>query len=74
MNAQVQLFVKVDSQGSIKEVYSGRNIVMTEPQHYCFIVDEEVANAVAEYKVIIDENMVPQLVPQEKVDLASPKS
>ncbi|MGI2329643.1 hypothetical protein [Planococcus sp. YIM B11945] len=68
MNEKVQLFVKVDSQGNIKEEYSGRNIVMTEPQHYCFIVDEAVANNVVQYKVLIDEEMVPQLVLKESAE------
>lgn len=57
----IQVFVNVDENGNIKSVYSGKNIVMTEPYHYCFIKEEEIADEAYLYKVVINK-MVPELV------------
>ena len=65
MNEQVRIYVNVDDQGNIKLDYSGKDIVMTEPYHYCFMKDEEVAQNIARYKVVV-EGMVPQLVLKEE--------
>lgn len=65
MNESVQIYVNVNAAGHIQTVYSGKNIVMTEQYHYCFIGDEDIAENAHLYKVVINE-MVPELVQKTK--------
>lgn len=65
MEESYRIFVNVDINGNIKGDYSGKEIVMTEPYHYCFIKSEEVAQNLHRYRVIV-EDMVPQLVLKEE--------
>lgn len=65
MAGNVQLFVNVDSNGNIIADDSGKNIVATESFDYFFITDEGVADNAGLYKVVIGDNMKPQLVLKE---------
>lgn len=65
MGESYRIFVNVDVEGNIKGDYSGKDIVMTEPYHYCFIKTEDVAENLHQYKVIV-RDMVPQLIPKNE--------
>lgn len=50
---QIQLFINVDSEGNIKMIYSGENIIATEPFDFFFLTDEETIDNLVNYKVTI---------------------
>ncbi|MEC3882633.1 hypothetical protein VKA52_02695 [Halobacillus sp. HZG1] len=49
-----QVFVNVDEQGNILVEYSGRNIIAEDQYDYFFLVNEEVAMHLNEYKVSLN--------------------
>lgn len=67
MNNKVQVFINVTDEGYIKDLLSGRSIVADGPYDYYFYMDEEEVNALGRARVVVDENMKPQLVSGEGV-------
>jgi hypothetical protein len=57
----IQLYVIVDAEGKIVQAQYGVNIVATDPFDYFFMVDEDQAENLASYKVVIS-GMKPSLV------------
>jgi hypothetical protein len=62
MENKVQVFINVTSEGYIKDVLSGRNVVADADYDYFFYMTEQEAQELGRAKVVIDENMKPQLV------------
>ncbi|MBZ5203189.1 hypothetical protein HU147_18460 [Planomicrobium chinense] len=57
----IQLFVNVDEEGNIIDAQMGVNIVQSDPFPFFFLIDEEMAANISDYKVVI-EGMKPKLV------------
>lgn len=66
MDKNIQLYVNVNPDGTIKKVVSGEPIVASENYHYYFLKPEKVANEAHLYKVVIN-NMVPELVLKDDI-------
>ncbi len=49
------------SDGYIKDLLSGKNIVANAAYDYYFFMDEAEVNALGKARVVIDANMKPQL-------------
>lgn len=48
---QVQIFVNVDSQGNIVEIFTGEKLVATESFDFYFFKNKQVAEDIDSYKV-----------------------
>ena len=62
----IQLFVNVDETGNIKKEYSGENIVAEDNYDYFFLTEKATIENLPNLKVVIGENMKPQLVLKEE--------
>jgi hypothetical protein len=52
--ADIQLFCNVDDEGTITDAYMGKNIVATESYDFFFLIDEETAENITEFRVVIE--------------------
>lgn len=64
MERSIQLFVNVDENGNIVDAQMGESIVATDEFNFFFLIDEEMANAIHSYKVVLN-GMKPALVLKE---------
>lgn len=64
MDDLMQVYLNVDENGFIKQVYSGYNIVALDAYHYFFLVEPAVEQAIATYKVVVND-MKPELVKRD---------
>lgn len=50
----LQLFVNVDMNGDIIRVYSGENIIATDPYDFFFLVDQLTIDTLEQHKVVMN--------------------
>ncbi|MFC4712221.1 hypothetical protein [Planococcus dechangensis] len=66
MAKDIQLYINVNPDGSIKKAVSGENIVASEDYDFFFMKPEEIANQIHLYKVVMN-GMVKDLVLKDLV-------
>lgn len=66
MEKNIQLYVDVDAEGNIINAQMGVNIVQTDPFPFFFLIDEEMAAKISEYKVVL-EGMKPKLALKDAI-------
>lgn len=65
MEEKVQVYINVNPDGSVKDEVSGMKVIPETDYDYFFFLEQEKANSLGGAKVVIDENMKPQLVFQD---------
>lgn len=62
MEEKVQVYINVNPDGSVKDEISGMKVIPEADYDYYFFLEQERANNLGGYRVVIDENMKPQLI------------
>lgn len=68
MEEKVQVYINVNKDGSVKDEISGMKVIPEADYDYYFFLEQERANNLGSYRVVIDENMKPQLVLKEPTE------
>lgn len=66
MEEKVQVYINVNPDGSVKDEVSGMKVIPEADYDYYFFLEQEKADNLVNLRVVIDENMKPQLIEKTK--------